>query len=464
MSKIQYLLNTKTGEEFTLQDILGENSLSLKEFRIEWKKYLLFKKPLYICGNCKQPLLLKGKPRNNKELYIAHLKGSKACKWKYEDEKDYLEKLKEMFHNVRESEEHKQLKSFITKRLEEDENFKNIKSEKRFKNNFTDTYKVPDVSAIKTTYKKELKVEKRIVFEIQLTSTFLDVIIEREKFYYENNSNLIWIFADFSKDLSKTKMTEDDILFTSKKNVFILDEEAKNISIKNNSLYLKNIHLIPILDNNGEIDSKWSDSKILNIDEIIFDSITGKSFIYNFEYQRTRLLFEQKIKNKNYKTNWDLIKFYIDKSYKESIHFGSLLRENVFNPKTDEHLIEALHKSQKIIGYIFEIIHMNKDEKYIFVDTFSNTKDKDNRIIKMLHNALNPAMQSNKFYIDIIIKAIDYYGKSEFLISLDKKGKLIEKIQMQRKYIIDDLPSSYQTALEYLFPELFFITNIPKKG
>ena len=462
MSKIQFILDTKTGEQFRFSDILNDNTLSLKEFRVEWAKHLKFKKPLYVCAMCKQPLSLRSGIKDKKQLFLVHPKNSPECDWKSGRETSYEEALK-MFHNIRESEEHKMLKAFIADKLTQDKNFKNVTQEKRVTNNFTETYKVPDVRAIQITYLNNLKIEKNIIFEIQLSTTFLDVILEREKFYFENNDNLIWIFAHHPKDLSRTKMTEDDILFTSKKNIFVLDDEAKALSSKNNSLYLKNIHLIPIIDSKEEIDSMWSDSKLLNINEITFDKITGKSYCYNFEYHRTKLLFQQRMKDISYQ-HFKLVQKYIDKSRKENSHFGKLLRENVFNQNTDEHLIEAIHKSKKVIGFIFEVMYMDdKDIEYIFSDTFDGIKNKDNRIVQMLHSALNPAMQSNGNNIDIIIKAIDYYGKSEYLASIDKKGTLIKKIQSNKKYIMDDLVPHYQIALEYLFPELFYISYSPKR-
>jgi len=311
-----------------------------------------------------------------------------------------------------------------------------------------------------------IKIEKNIVFEIQLSTTFLDVILEREKFYFENNDTLIWIFAHHPKNLNQTKMTEDDILFTSKKNIFVLDDEAKALSIENNTLYLKNIHLIPIIDLKGEIDSKWSEEKLLNINEINFDQISGKSYFYNFEYHRTKLLFEQRMKDISYQ-HFKLILKYIDKSRREESHFGKLLRENVFNPKTDEYLIEAIHESKKIIGYILEIMYIDKDTKYIFSNTFDSVNNKNNRIKQMLGVIFNPAQRSNQ-YTDIVLKAIDYYGKTNYVLSLynTKEGKIdkfIKNIQFERKYMMDDLPSHYEISLKYLFPELFYISNNPKR-
>ena len=55
-----------------------------------------------------------------------------------------------MFFKVRESEKHKELKAFIVDKLTKDKQFSQVKSEKRFKSDFQEKYKVPDVSTIKT--------------------------------------------------------------------------------------------------------------------------------------------------------------------------------------------------------------------------------------------------------------------------------------------------------------------------
>jgi hypothetical protein len=79
----------------------------------------------------------------------------------------------------------------------------------------------------------------------------------------------------------------------------------------------------------------------------------------------------------------------------------------------------------------------------------------------MLNNIFN---QKEKFniYFNFLLKAIDYYGKSNYLIKIDKKGSFIKKIQEYKKYKPDDLPYENEQALKYLFHELFYLKGIPK--
>ena len=54
---------------------------------------------------------------------------------------------------------------------------------------------------------KALYGDKFIAFEIQLSTTFLSVIVERREFYLKNNALIFWIFNEF--DPKNTKMTQD---------------------------------------------------------------------------------------------------------------------------------------------------------------------------------------------------------------------------------------------------------------
>jgi len=458
MAKVEYLINTRTEELIESSIFLSEDYVILGELRRKQKESILLKKPLYICGKCEQPSALKGKPKSNKEFYLAHLKNSSDCDWKSGDNRTRLEIHFEMFCRVRESEKHKELKAFIVDKLEKDKTFSDVKSEKRFTSDFNEQYKVPDVSTVQTKNNEFVDIKTKVVFEIQLTSTYLDVIIDREQFYYKNKTNIIWIFSEFSNDLSKTKMTEDDILFSNKKNVFILDEEAQKISNEKQALYLKNLYLEVYLDK-GNISYKWSKSQIININEITFDAITGKSFMYNFEYERTRLLYSNKIKDEKFKTIYLTVQKYLVQSVNKNTNFKELLELN--NIISNKKLLDSICNTKDIIAYVFEIMYMNEEDK-IFDYRFPNLRDKkDARIISMLNHAFNQKLK-NSIYSNFLLKAIDYYGKSAYLIKIDKKGSFIKKIQEYKKYIEENLPFENQQALEYLFPELFFLTGVPK--
>ncbi|MEG9134434.1 DUF6035 family protein, partial [Acinetobacter baumannii] len=77
----------------------------------------------------------------------------------------------------------------IENSLKVDKDFDNIRVESVCKSIDLSEWRKPDVSA--------LYLNKLIVFEGQLSTTFLNVIIDRKVFYQDNNACLIWIFDRF---------------------------------------------------------------------------------------------------------------------------------------------------------------------------------------------------------------------------------------------------------------------------
>ena len=64
----------------------------------------------------------------------------------------------------------------------------------------------------------------RIAFEVQLTTTFLDVVIGRKTFYRNQGALLVWVLAYF--DPGYRQLTVDGVLFNNNANVFVIDEAS----------------------------------------------------------------------------------------------------------------------------------------------------------------------------------------------------------------------------------------------
>ncbi len=70
----------------------------------------------------------------------------------------------------------------------------------------------PDISA---TWRGGL----RVVFEAQLKTTFLDVVVRRRVFYRDQGALLVWILRSF--DPFDRRLTVDDLLFKNNSNIFV---------------------------------------------------------------------------------------------------------------------------------------------------------------------------------------------------------------------------------------------------
>lgn len=67
----------------------------------------------------------------------------------------------------------------------------------------------------------------QIVFELNLFTTFLSVIVERDSFYRMHGAYIIWVLNSFEPQ--DQKVVEKDIYYAHKRNVFVLDDEAKKV-------------------------------------------------------------------------------------------------------------------------------------------------------------------------------------------------------------------------------------------
>ena len=94
-----------------------------------------------------------------------------------------------------------------------------------------------EVSQVQTTFSKVLKGEWRrpdvtcryrglpLVFEVQLSHTFLSDVIARDDFYKREGMFIIWVFARFDRNRAVT-----DEAFFNRRNLFVLDAQAREQS------------------------------------------------------------------------------------------------------------------------------------------------------------------------------------------------------------------------------------------
>lgn len=80
---------------------------------------------------------------------------------------------------------------------------------------------------------------RKIVFEIQLSTTQIPIIVHREDFYFNNNINIIWVTWSFEDvDFSRMRQSFKDIFFSHNKNIFSIDNKIFSESKLTNKFLL----------------------------------------------------------------------------------------------------------------------------------------------------------------------------------------------------------------------------------
>ena len=126
---------------------------------------------------------------------------------------------------------------------------------------------------------------KKIVFEIQLSTTFVSVITERDTFYRLNGYYILWIFnfEDNRKYVNLSNLAMKDIYFANKLNAFIFDEDARQWSKEKEQLVLKCNWLDPDMNwHHPNINGKFGGVPV-TLDQLKFDPVTFKPYYFDAE-------------------------------------------------------------------------------------------------------------------------------------------------------------------------------------
>lgn len=272
---IEFVLNKDDGSTVYADSFFLKEENEVFNYRSELQKAIKgIREPLFVCYYCGQNIKINGGGQTMKVLHFAHRKDSDFCHLKTDTNYSLLEIKRLKYNGAKESPLHFETKNLIKQFIELNNDFSNIKVEKVVKSNTNYLeWKKPDISA---TYKKV-----EVVFEIQLSTTFLSVIVDREHFYKENQTYILWVFKNFEVDEFKQRFTEKDVFYSNNRNAFVLNDEAIKLSNENNDLFLLCYYQKPKIEN-LKIDYDWC-FEYVNFNKLTFDEVNYKIFYFDVE-------------------------------------------------------------------------------------------------------------------------------------------------------------------------------------
>lgn len=272
----EYLLNKREDAIFELRRALEENAIRLKKGEAP-SSHL-------VCALCNQPLRLVGNRFGH--FFFKHFKDSDDCPYKTDSEltKEQIDAIR--YNGIQESDRHKHLKAYIKAVLEKDSRFAKVEEEKRISAKLdSKSWRQPDISC--------RYLGQDLAIEIQLSSTYQDVIVSRELFYQEEQRHILWIFDDFSK--GGTLFTEKDIYFNNNKNAFVITAESEYRTEKSGELVLECYYQVPELIN-GRERNHWA-KEWPPLSKLTFNNETYKLFYYNYDQKLRELQAREKQKD-----------------------------------------------------------------------------------------------------------------------------------------------------------------------
>lgn len=228
-NKIEYVFHPQSSKNYPVSSILKKPQKELFEIRRKLRPSV--SKLSLLCSICYQPVILAG--YLDQSFYFRHVKDSEECPVKTNSHFSQEEINAMKYNGQKEGRKHKENKLLIAKLLDKDDAFSNIRVEKTFRElnstGIAKRWRRPDVAATNIAENVD------VVFELQVSTTFIDVIIEREEFYKNNDVFILWVFLEFEA----RRFTELDIFYANYSNAFVFDPEAANESEKAGKLMLK---------------------------------------------------------------------------------------------------------------------------------------------------------------------------------------------------------------------------------
>lgn len=283
---VERAIRTETGEVLEAADLLsmpGEEFVALRRSTMRDREGLQAAgaSPTLICWVCGTRLWLARKRHQvpdpergeTENRFFRHDAGAVAeqCPW-YDPSKFTKEQLLALrFHGQREGRRHLELKAFLARMLERDAP------------RTTDVLveKVQPGEVLKGQWKKpDVRCrfgQRRVVFELQISYTFISEVVKRDAFYQAEHSFIIWVFAE----INERRAVVLDEKYYNKRNLFVLDDAAKAESERRGCLALHCYYWIP--RRQGESIANEAAEAFVTLEDLRYPENTYRPHFFDYD-------------------------------------------------------------------------------------------------------------------------------------------------------------------------------------
>lgn len=270
---IDTVVDVEIGKEIYAKEFFRQPEKIVFNMRMELQKAIFLRHPKYICKYCGQMVKISGrKTERGVASFFSHLHDSDECDYKTTNGRAKREVEREKYSKCNEGERHKKLKDLLATFLLKTSGVTNVRTESTMLGNHPIlNWRRPDVAV---SYRGQ-----EIIFELQLSSTFVSVITERDLFYRLNKKFIIWVFNfdDQSEHVNLNNMVVKDVYYNHKLNIFIFDKAAYDESNKRGELILKCNWIKP--------DGSWEYPNINNSNELGGRFVSLSELTYSNDYK-----------------------------------------------------------------------------------------------------------------------------------------------------------------------------------
>ncbi|MBN9489947.1 MAG: hypothetical protein J0H44_22150 [Alphaproteobacteria bacterium] len=239
----------------------------------------LSKNPRFRCSLCSVPVYLVA--NQFKHFFFRHITEDGSCPAETRSPLSRDEILARKYDGVRESEPHKRIKALIMRSLSADPSFSEILSERQWRSSHDErSRRQPDVQATRPM--------GRTAFEVQLSTTFLDVVAGRRSFYRQEDALLVWVMGKFDPDYRR--LTTDDLLFTNNSNILVVDEETATLSEAVRRFHVR-CHFRRPAREGDRLTDRW-ESRVIPFSELTCEKESQRCWYFDYDRQASAIRAE----------------------------------------------------------------------------------------------------------------------------------------------------------------------------
>lgn len=272
--EIKEVFDLERDEFLPVEQVIGTDYPALVQLRLQVRTQMRRGNPIFKCAICGVAVhICKSWKENNFFFKHQHEDGSCPAITKGHLNQQEIDARK--YNGLKESHLHIQMKEWLVRCLSADSAFSDVKSEAVWKGAWSAEWRKPDVQA---WYGGQ-----RIAFEIQLSTTYLDVIAARRDFYLAEGGLLFWIFARFDTD--RLRMTEDDVFYNNNWNAFVVNSNTVEASLEGGAFQLECIWSTPVRLN----EASGLKRMMVPFSQLTLDPQSQRAYYFDFDGARLAL-------------------------------------------------------------------------------------------------------------------------------------------------------------------------------
>lgn len=424
------VLDRATGRYERHADVIGDDWSRAVQMRLTAQTGLA-ENPRFLCSQCMTAVYLVCRP-DAKKLFFRHRLEDGRCSAVTRGAVSQDEIDARKYNGVKESWLHLEMKRWIEQALHADSRFGEVKVEGRWAGELTGEWRKPDVRATFNGIK--------VAFEIQLSTTYINVIAQRREFYRREGGLLFWVFAHFNA--GPRRLTQDDVFFNNNQNAFVVNAFTRDESVKQGRLMLECVWAEPVTGG-GVTELR---RKLVAFEELTLDREAQLAYYFDFEGARASLAREVEAQRQ-------LRRGALRNRFEE--FYQRYLPEHRFDQKEWDELRHAFAEEGGPLPFhpgllpkgLLNSVYSAKYGR-VFGWDYSN-------FIQIAHH-MEPGLRK---YLHYFRRALKAYDRAELIRQEDQSGKWAAKVAEYKARMLAGDPaytpdSEHDALVDLLFPEV----------